>query len=290
MKIIFLSFILSLFYVGCGGSGSSTETNVEGVEHIFTKKELYSPNLTLLKGSRQYEVNKIDPLTSALSSSYYDFSNESFKDLVSDKQIFVNGKRGSSSDINYELNDNNEIVASFNQEKVYTLSFLSSKKITNQKTQIYRDDINLTGEAYEVSKKYVSDFFVVDDLFSNKTFTNLDEFTQEYRLKPFRGSYLRGLVFFNDNKLQEYNEGNYTDAGTYAIKKIGSQDVLFIYPTNIDHYYAKDSCYILDFARIWKAKCYEKNKEEKEVFYDQDAYDDILDHLKDNFISVNINI
>lgn len=279
-----------LFYIGCGGGGSSTETNVEGVEHVFEKQELYIPNLTLLKGNKQYQISKIDPITSTISSSYYDFSNSKFKDLVSDKQIFVNGKRGTSQDINYEFSTNGEIVALFNEEKISTLSFLSKKKINNQKTQIYRDDINLTGEAYEVSKKYVSDFFVVDDLFSNKTFTNLDEFTQEYRLKPFRGSYLRGLVFFNDNKLQEYNEGNYTDAGTYAIKKIGNQDVLFIYPTNTDRYYAKDSCYILDFARIWKAKCYEKNKEEKEVFYDQDVYERISNHLKENFISVNINI
>ena len=57
-----------------------------------------------------------------------------------------------------------------------------------------------------------------------------------------------------------------------------------------EHYYAKNSCYILDFARVWKAKCYEKGTEEKKVFYDEEAYQGILNYLKESFISVDIRI
>jgi hypothetical protein len=97
-------------------------------------------------------------------------------------------------------------------------------------------------------------------------------------------------VFAKNNQLQELKSGNNRDAGSYEIKTMDNLNILLIYPDNSDYYYADNSCYILNFSRVWKSKCYLKESKKKSIYYDKDVYDDLLLYLKEKFISISVSI
>jgi len=287
-KTFHLTIIIFLL-LGCGNSSETTPPSDN--EHNSLKNlELYSANLKLIKGSQRYNIEKIDAQTTNLSSLYYNIETQQFNILENEQLIFVNKERDNHSNIEYMLNSNGDIIASLNEINIYTLALKSTEQINKSYFEEYRSDINITGKAYQTTLNYLSNFYIIEDLFSNRTFDSLSEFTQAYEQKVFLGDYAKGLIFAKDNKLQEFNNGSYSEAGSYEIKNIDNQEILFIYPTNIKSYYANNSCYLLDFSRVWKAKCYLKGTNENKVFYDKNVYDNLLNYLQNSFIKLEFSI
>lgn len=297
LLLISISIPLIMF-TACGSGGSSSNQESSNPEEIDTSStqnslkgiELYEATLTQVNGSRQYNIKKFDGITSTLTPLTYNLDLKDFNPQNQDQEIFVNGQRNSFSNINYEVNQSGKLIASANNQKIYSLSLLSTEDVKKTYFDEYRSNIGIEGKAYQIETNYLSNFYLVEKLFSSTVFDNIETFTTNYQNKVFRGNYFKGLVFSDDNKLKELKDGNYSDAGTYEIKTLNNIDILMIYPTDTNYYYAENSCYILSFSRIWQSKCYLKDTKETQSFYDKDVYDDLESYLKEKFVSINISI
>jgi hypothetical protein len=269
---------------------SNEDNNIQEVNNSLEGIALYQANLKQINGSRRYDIENFDGITSNLTPLYFDFELKDFTPRSKDLEIFVDGKRNSFSSINYSINNKGQLLASINQKSIYSLELLSDKDIKSSRVEEYESNIDIEGRAYEIQSNYLANFYVVEKLVTSDVFEDLNAFTKKYEKKVFLGDYFGGLVFSKDNKLQEFNEGNYSDAGSYEIKSMDNLNILLIYPDNNDYYYADNSCYILNFSRVWKSKCYFKESKKKSIYYDKDVYDDLLLYLKEKLVSIKVSI
>ena len=252
--------------------------------------ELYEANLKQVDGNRRYDIEKFDGITSSLTALYFDFNIHDFSPRNQEQEIFVNGQRNSLANIEYNLNTSGQLIASINQQEIYSLELLLSERIKASRVEAYRSDIEIEGVAYTIQIHYLSNFYIVEKLLSSNVFSSIGSFTKNYQSKAFIGDYFRGLVFAEDNKLKEKKSGKYSDAGTYEVKTLDNINLLMIYPDNSNYYYADNSCYILSFSRVWQSKCYLKETKKEKIYYDKDVYDDLLTYLQEKFININISI
>jgi hypothetical protein len=270
-------------------NNSSTEDNLT-IQNSLKGIELYYANLKQINGNRRYDIEKFDGITSNLVPLYFDFNIKNFIQRDASIEVFQDGQRNSFLNIDYQINNTGQLVASLNQKNIYTLDLISKASIKTSKFEEYRSNIDIEGIVYNIKTSYLSNFYVIEKLFSSEVFESLTAFTEKYKKKSFLGDYFRGLVFAENNKLQEFKDGNYTEAGTYEIKIVNQLEVLTIYPNDSNYYYADKSCYVLSFSRVWKAKCFEKGLQETTLYYDKDVYDDLTFYLREKFISINISI
>lgn len=275
-------------------NNSSTQNN-NSFEETKAEKSLqgialYNANLKQVKGSREYHIEKYDELTTAFSPLYFDFNLSQFSLRNSEQEILVNGQRDSFANIEYQVNTAGRLMATVNKHDLYSLELISEEPINASWMKEYRSSINIKGKAYEIQSKYLANFFLINKLLTSEVFDNLSDFSNAYQKKVFIGDYFRGLVFAPNNKLQEYKNEKYSDAGSYEIKTVDGIEILMIYPDDSDYYYAKDSCYVLNFSRIWQSKCHLKESTSNSTFYDKDVYNDLLLYLKEKFISINVSI
>jgi hypothetical protein len=289
LSIILYSLNL-LFLTACGGGNSASSVNEDNLSNKLSLEgiELYNANLKKVNGSRHYDINKFDGINSDLTTLTFDFDTKSFTTQSQEQEIFVDGQRNSFSNVTYNVNPSGRLHASINEKDIYSLELLSNNAVKSSRLEAYRSDIDIEGKAYEIQTHYLSNFFMIEKLVGSDAFSNLTDFTKAYENKIFLGSYFRGLVF-KDNKLQELKDGNYTDAGSYEIKTVDEIEILMIYPDDSHHYYAKESCYVLSFSRVWKAKCYLKGSENNSTYYDKEVYDDLAEYLKGKFVSFEVS-
>jgi len=285
--------ITNIYEVNSSNGDCKEEDNVS--ENIEVKNSLkgiflYQANLKQINGSRRYDIEKFDGITSNLTPLFFNFEFKDFMIRSKDLEIFVDGKKNSFSNIDYKINDKGQLIASVNQKNIYSLELISTKEIKKTRVEEYRSDIDIEGKAYEIKTKYLANFYIVEKLLTSNVFENLSAFTKKYQKKVFIGDYFRGLVFSENNKLQELKNTHYSDAGNYELKTINNLNMILIYPTNSNYYYADNSCYILNFSRIWKSKCYFKGSENSSTYYNKDVYDDLLLYLKEKFISIKVSI
>lgn len=262
---------------------NSTENSLKGIA-------LYKATLRQINGTRDYHIEAYDGVTADMTPLYFDLETKSFELRDEEQEIFINGQQNSFANLDYEVNASGKLISSSNSQKIYTLSLVGTESIQASYFDEYRSNIEIQGEAYEIEKEYLANFYIVEKLLSSTVFDSINGFVQHYRTRAFRGTYFRGLVFGEENKLREKKDGNYTDAGTYEIKTVDDMKVLLIYPTDSEYYYADNSCYILNFSRIWQSKCHFKGTKETKNYYDKDVYDDLLLYLKAKFIEYTVSI
>jgi len=295
MKNIDKKIVISLsllFLIGCGGGSSSSpdENNRnESTQNRFKEKTLYSFKLNFVDHRQRYDLNKIDGVNSNLIYKYFDFDSNDYEVDTKEQQIFINGKREALSDATYGLEDNDSIEARVDGQKIFRLTLLSENKVKVEKLEEYGSNIAIEGKVYETKLTYLSNFYKVKDLVDNSSYNNLEAFVTEYQSKTFEGSVLNGLAFGENNTIRQRTENNSSDAGTYKIEKIDDKDILFLNPKNTKRY-GKNSCYILDFSRVWKAECHLKDSNDSVNFYDKAVYDEVLEYMQTNFTQIKIDI
>ncbi|MCH9739953.1 MAG: hypothetical protein K0U38_03810 [Epsilonproteobacteria bacterium] len=281
--------IILILLTGCGSSNSTNTEAKESLGYSFKNQDLYQFKLNFVDNRVRYDMDRIDTHNYNLIPNYFDFDLENFEVDSSDRQIFVNSQRGALTDMDYKLESSGMIVTTLNSQDVFRLSIKEVKSIKTDKLEDYKSDISIEGKQYRVSIEYLSNFYKVENLVSDDTFDTLSEFTTKYRTTPFKGDLSYGLVFSENQKLLERQNNKYVEAGTYEIKEIDNDEVLFVYPDDTNRY-ESNGCYLLDFSRVWEAKCYLKGDHSEVHFYDKDVYDSVLNYLQTNFVDVDITI
>jgi len=281
---------LSLFvFLGCGG-GSSNSSPVESTTQTsFQNKELYSFNLNFVDSRQRYDLKKIDGINAQMIYEYFDFDSNDYEVDSKEKQIFVNGKREALADTGYALDKNGNLEATVDGQKMFRLSLLEEKEVDANRLEAYGSNIKITGKVYESRLSYLSNVHMVKDLVTDEAFDDLEAFVTAYNEKIFAGSSLNGLVFGQNNEVNQHTEGNVTKAGSYEIKTLDNKEILFLTPLNVERY-GENTCYILDFSRVWKSECHLKDSSESLKFYDKDVYDDVLNYMQTAFVNVEISI
>jgi len=283
-KQIIISLSL-LLLVGCGGGSSSTDSS----ENSFNSKTLYSFKLNFVEHRQRYDLSEIDGVDSSLNYKYFDFNSDSYEADTKEQQIFANGKRGAMSDVTYERKNDGRIEAMLDGHKIFQLTMLEEKNVKENTLDEYGSNIVIEGKVYESKLRYLANLHKVQDLVSSNAYDTLEEFVEEYKSKVFEGSLFSGLTFGEGNTLRQRIENNFSNAGTYSIEKIDNKNILFINPINTKRY-GKNSCYILDFSRVWKAECHLKETVETLKFYDRAVYEDVLEYMQNNFTNISIAI
>ena len=282
-----MSSILFLF-TACGGGSNNSTSSIDS-NTSFQNKELYSFNLNFVDSRQRYDLKKIDAINAQMTYEFFDFDSDDYEVDSKEKQIFVNGKREDLADASYALDKNGSLEAIINGQKMFLLSLLQEKEIDANRLEEYGSNIKITGKVYESRLDYLSNVHTVKDLVTEEAFDNLEAFVTAYKEKTFAGSSLNGLVFAQNNELNQQTEGNVTKAGSYEIKTVDNKEILFLSPLNVERY-GKYTCYILDFSRVWKSECHLKDSSESLKFYDKDVYDDVLKYMQTAFVDVDISI
>lgn len=278
-----------LLFTACGG-GSSTNSTVSGETQTgFKNKELYSFNLNFVDKRQRYDLQKIDALTAQMSYEFFDFDAEDYVVESKEQQIFVNGKREALADATYTLDDNGSLEATVDGQKMFRLSLLENKETNASKLEEYDANIDIKGKVYESKLTYLSNVHRVKDLVTEEAFDDLEAFVTAYKEKTFAGSSLNGLVFAQNNEVNQQTDGNVSKAGSYEIKRVDNKEILFLSPLNVKRY-GSHTCYILDFSRVWKSECHLKESSENMKFYDKEVYDDVLKYMQTAFVNVDIAI
>ena len=289
LKHILISSTL-IFFISCGGSSSSPSISVESEEQTsFQNKELYSFNLNFVDHRQRYDMKRIDAINSNITDEYFDFDSDIYEVDTVDKQVFVNGKRGALADVTYALKSDGSIVASLESQDIFQLFLMEEKTVKKEELEEYGSKIAIEGKVYVTELKYLSNFHVVKDLISNDSFDNLEDFVALYKSKVFAGSVLNGLSFGEDDNLIQRIENNTSNAGTYKIKTLEQQEVLFLYPSDTKRY-GSNGCFVLDFSRVWKAECRVRDSSVNVNYYDKAVYDAVLKYMQTAFVDVEISI
>lgn len=296
-----LILILLLLFTACGGGGSTnnqsttteqtnndTNTTVV-VSQSFKDKELYNFSLNFVNHRQRYDLKSIDSINNNILHQYFDFTTEDYVVDNIDKQIFVDGTRGALTDISYTLQTDGSIIASLNTQKIYQLSLKSEQTVKSEVFSEYRSIIPIEGKQYNTKLTYLANFYTTKDLVTNESFETLEEFIEVYQNKPFRGSILNGLMFGEENNLTQVIENNTTQAGHYEIRNIDNKAILLLKPNNTERY-GNNECFILDFTKVWTAECHLTESQETLHFYDKKVYEDVLEYMKNAFVSVEISI
>lgn len=284
-----LTIFLILIFTACGGGSSSTSA-VKGETQIgFKNKELYSFNLNFVENRQRYDLQKVDALTAQMSYEFFDFDTDDYVVERKEQQIFVNGKREALADATYALDDNGSLEATIDGQKIFRLSLLEEKEVDASQLEEYGSNIKITGKVYETKLTYLSNVHKVKELVTDEVFDDLEAFVRAYTEKTFAGSSLNGLVFAQNNEVHQQTDGNVTKAGSYEIKRVDKQEILFLTPLNVKRY-GSHTCYILDFSRVWKSECHLKESTEKLKFYNKEVYDNVLKYMQTAFVDINISI
>jgi hypothetical protein len=288
-KINSLCIATLLMLVGCGGS-SSTSSSVDGTTQTsFQNKELYSFKLNFVDQRQRYDLIEVDGIDDSLKTKYFDFDSNDYEVDSKEQALFINGKRSALADATYTLDKNGSLEATVDGQKMFRLSLLEEKEVDASRLEEYGSDIKITGKVYESRLGYFSNVHMVKDLVTEEAFDNLEAFVTAYKEKTFAGSSLNGLVFSQNNEVNQQIESNVTKAGIYEIKTVDNKEILFLTPTNIQRY-GSNTCYILDFSHVWKSECHLKDSTESLRFYDKDVYDDVLKYMQTAFVDVEISI
>ena len=280
--------LIGILFIGCGGSsGSSTSpeprANIDA--NSFEELELYGFRPNFVDRQLRYDMDKIDPIEYSLTPYYFDFDTADFEMDTKDKQIFVNGKRATLADTTYTLDNSGGIVASIDSQDIFTLSIVEERSIKTEKLEEYHSDIAIEGQQYTVATNYVANFHTIKDLASDDTFDTLSTFITKYSSISFS----TGLLFSSNNKIKERQDDKYIEIGTYELKKIDKQEIIFVYPDDTNRY-GTNLCYILDFSRVWESECHLKKSSTEMNFYDKAVYDDVVKYMQSNFVNVDISI
>ncbi|NEW61187.1 hypothetical protein GSY74_07820 [Sulfurovum sp. bin170] len=280
-----LTSTLLLLLVGCGGGGGGSSSGDDGFQNL----DLYGFNLSFTDNQFRYEMENISDST--LLPHYFDFGTDDFELESEDRQIFVNQKRGSSNDVSYSLESSGSMVAK-DDENIFRLSITAIEDVKLERLDAYRTKpLTLEGKKYVVKKEYLANYYAVERLTSDTTFDSLTEFTAKHTQIPFIGSRSYGLVFGEEGKLQakQREDDKYADVGSYEIKEIEGQKILFVYSDNLNQYDAH-GCYILDYGFVWEARCHLKDSSEELDFYNREIYEPILEYMQTNFVDITISI
>ena len=288
LKNILISFTF-VFFTACGGGSSSSSIVTGETQTSFQNKKLYNFNLNFVDSRQRYDLKRIDGVNSQLIYEYFDFNTDDYIVDSREQQLFVNGKRETLADVSYALEANGSLLATVGGQQIFRLSLLQEKSVDANKLEAYGSNIKHKGKVYESKLSYLANTHSVKDLVTDEVFDNLEAFVSTYKSKTFRGSSINGLVFGEHNALLQQTEGNVSDAGSYEIKTLDNKEILFLYPTNTKRY-GSNTCYILDFSRVWKSECHLKETSERLNFYDKDVYDDVLKYMQTAFVDINISI
>ena len=289
-----LLILIILLFTACGGSSSSPKKVKEEIEDEtqinFKRKTLYSFNLNFVDQRQRYDLREVDGVDGRLNYKYFNFDSDIYEVDSKEQALFVNGKRSALADASYSLEENGRVVkATVDGQKMFSLTLLEENEIKSEKLIEYGSNIAIEGKVYTSRLTYLSNLHKVKDLLNDSAYDNLEVFVNAYKNKTFIGSDFNGLVFGDNNNIRERIENNVSDAGTYRIEKIDNKEILFIIPNNTKRY-GKNSCYILDFSRVWKAECHLKDSNETIKFYSKDVYDDVLKYMQTNFTDIEIAI
>ncbi len=287
----YLSLSIAMTFLACGGGGGETTTSTQNEPTQSLKGlELYNFNLSLKKGKRQYNSKKIDPITGEITPYYFDFTTKSFTQESTPKTVFIDGKRYSNEDIAYQFNSTGELQYLIDENPFATLSYQERSVVKESEFEPYRSKFTIKGNSYKTKLTYSKSVITVNKLASNKVFESLTEFREAYTTKPFMGSLSQGLLFGENGELRELKKNKIDKNGRYEIKTIGDKEAIFIYPNNPKAYYSANTCFILDYSRVWKAKCHEKNSQQSIFFYDKSIYNSAKSYLEKSFVELNISI
>jgi len=283
------TLLIAIFFIGCGGSKNYvSEFPPTEQEESFKNLKLYKFRLNSVNHQLRYEMDTIDPIEYSVIPHYFNFNSNDYTINTNDKQTFLKGTRGALSNITYSLNKKEAIVATLNNHPIFELSLLSSKSIKRDRLEEYKSKISMEGKEYHIKQHYLNNFYIIKNLKESETFDSLNDFRKKYQYKPFTDNLYFGLVFADDGKLQEQNSTNeYVDAGHYEIKTMDNQEVLLVYPDNLNRY--SNHCYLLDFSRVWESECHLKGETREIKFYDKEVYDDVLNYMQTNFVNVDIS-
>jgi len=280
-----------LLFTACGGGSNNNEKNNTStpITQSFKNKELYSFNLNFLDQRQRYDMKQIDALNSNISYQYFNFDAKTYEVDTTDKQIFVNGKRGAFQDIDYALQTDGSIIASLEDKAIFKLALIEVKEVKTEVLEEYGSKINIEGKRYLTKLSYLANFYTIKDLISNDSFENLEAFVEVYKKEPFRGSVLNGLQFGEESNLTQVFENNSSHAGSYEIRLIDEKEILLLNPNNTKRY-GNNECFVLDFSKVWTAKCHLKSSVETLNFYNKEVYDDVLKYMQNAFVNVDISI
>lgn len=287
-------YFTSLFYFTACGGGSSGTVLGESVERnssnlSLEKLSLYQPHLKFVQGDRKYQLTTIDALNDTVSEQTYNFTSKTFQN-ASEQKLIINGTEALESQISYKLEENGTLIARLLETKLFELILTNTTPLNNHSLSNYRDEIVVSGTLYEITKNYFANFLILEELVNTKNYDTVQSFIEEHQTLPFIGSYQRGLVFGNGNKLLELKNGNYTESGSYRIEQHDGREILLIDSKNPDFYYLQKACYVLDLSYIWKSRCSFKQSQEKLKFYSPSIVQSIKKHLAENFATVQITI
>jgi hypothetical protein len=255
----------------------------------FGNLKLYAFNLALVDHEIRYDMDTIDAGTLSVSRSYFDFAQAKYVQDPAEVQIFADSARSSISQILY-TEQNGTLIASLNGKKIFQLKLLQEDSFSDTNLKEYKSDITLEGKRYSVLNEYFVDFYKIKGLASSKDYDTLANFISEHKetllFENYKGE---GLVFYEDEKLLELHQGQYINGGYFKNTYRNGKEVLFIYPNALDRY-PKNSCFILDFNKVWEAECHPKESLDTHYYYDSDIYDSVVDYLKSNFTEVDISL
>ena len=282
-----LSMVLfSLSIIGCGGSGGETSFS-----STFDDKELYAFQRKSNDTTHKYQMQKLDGRNHTLNAYFFDFTAKEYVVQSQNQNIFVNAQRLNSEAITYGINRQGSMVAKNGAEEVYSLSLKKTEPFNSNGFVPYgtSERLKLNGNVYDVEIDYLANYYLVDDLASQKRFDTLTKYTTAYRTTPFLGTPSNGLVFDVNGTLREKNRNLYTKAGSYELKTIEGQEILLLHPTNTQQYGSR-TCYLLDVNYVWRGECYLRGEKEHLKFYDKDIYESINAYLQNNFVNTEISL
>ncbi len=303
-KILIL--ILPIFFISCGGGGgstdepssSSTSTSlisdkvemVDSYNYSFDDVKGYAFNLGFKDNSILFELDEIGIDDNLFVHKFFDKDTSDYKVDSKIKKLRINvDEEIKSTQLDYRITDGGSIMASYNSKDIFNIYLVDKENyISSSLSEIDAENINLSGVRYSAIKEYFVDFYKIDGLASTNSYGNLNDFISYHRDSPFTGADYSGLIFDGDSLLLELRDNKYREAGSYEIKNIKNQDIVFIYPDDKLNYDGK-GCYLFDdsYGVVLKATCYNSGDKEEFYIYDENIYNSAIKYVQ-NLTDVNM--
>ena len=286
-----------IIYNGCNDNnstigGNSIEDNINQIvndtinnsiknnRYSFNELKGYAFTVAMDKQSIKFELNEIGEESIYLHKYFDGYNYVISRD--NKKAIIDNNIEIKISEIEYRLLENGLISARYNSQEIFKLQITNKEKYNSTSlSEIDADNINLSGYRYSVEEEYLRDFYKIDKIAPGGTFDTLTQFIDKHRDTPFTGATYTGLVFDGSDKLLRLEYGKYREAGSYEVKKINDNNVIFIHPKDTLNYDA-NGCYIFDssYNIVLKATCFSKNDKNHFYIYDDAILNSILEYLR----------
>jgi hypothetical protein len=288
--------ILPIFFIGCGGGGSSEKSStpstvitdqvemVDSYNYSFDDVRGYAFNLGFKDNSILFELDEVGIDDNLFVRKFFDEDTGNYEIDTKIRKIRINvDEEIKSTQLDYRITNAGSIISSYNSKDIFNIYLVDKESyISNSLPEIDAENINLSGVRYSAIKEYLVDYYKIDGLASTDSYNNLHEFISVHKDSPFTGANYSGLLFDGDNSLLELRDNKYTEAGSYEIKTIKNQDIVFIYPDDKLNYDA-NGCYLFDdsYRVVLKATCYNSGDKEELYIYDENIYNGVIEYVQD---------